>query len=622
MGNKQKKLVAFLTSLFLMMTIIMPTNMKVVYAEEISAKDGEKVIDVLSFNDFHGNALESGKNVGAAKLAGVINSYKDKANDTYGVIPVAGGDLYQGTAISNIKVGAPITDMLKGIGLEASVIGNHEFDWGSKNIAKWSEEGNFPFLAANIVKKGTEEVADYAKPYKIVERNGIKIGFIGVATPETATTTLAENVAEVEFKSPVDTIKKWGPIVREKGADAVVALTHCAAYQNEATKEVTGEAAEIAKTGEVDAVIAAHNHIFVCGQVGSVPVVEGGCNGRGLGKLTFTFDKNKKIKNIEQNVEIFKGKEKDLPVDKDVDEKIKAHNKELAPMLAEVVTTLDEELNHEERKGNITPLGVVVAETMRQIGKTDIGLCNGGGIRRTLEKGNVTLGDMYEILPFDNTLVTLKLKGEDVVKVIEHGINTDGFGWGQFAGIKVVYNRESGKVSSIKLNDGKELEKDKIYTLTINDFMSTGGDKYDFSKATDMVNTNIVMRDAMSKYWKENGGVPKVDTNILIEDKDVKNDEVVKPEDNNKPGEIVKPEDNVKKDEVAKPEDNVKPGEISKPDEVVKPNETINPVASNKNENKNLPKTGMPVSPDAFAGLGVMIAGLGAILVKKNKKIS
>ena len=259
-------------------------------------------------------------------------------------------------------------------------------------------------------------------------------------------------------------------------------------------------------------------------------------------------------------------------MDEALADKIAAHKAELDPIMSQVVTTLEERLSHDEVNSNITQLGVVVAETMRQITGTQIGLTNGGGIRRSLEKGNVTIGDMYEILPFDNTLVTLEVTGEELVQLIEHGVNTKGFGWGQFAGIKVWYDKETGKVSSIRLNDGTKIEKDKYYTVTVNDFMITGGDGYDFSKAKDIKDTHIVMRDAMTNLWKEKG-VPKVDYAILIAGVDDTKDV---PTDN--------PEDKPKEDK--------------------------------------LPQTGMPIGTEGFVLIGLISTGIGAVAFKRRKKIS
>lgn len=557
--------------------------------EELKALKGSNIIDILSFNDFHGNVLESGKNIGAAKLAGVVNQYRNKANNEYGVIPVSAGDLYQGTAISNLTIGKPVSVMLKDMGLEASAIGNHEFDWGIDNVNAWSKEGGFPFLAANIVKKGTEENVSYAQPYKVVERNGVKIGLIGISTPETATSTLSENVKDVDFLDPVKTVTKYNKILREtEKVDAVVVIAHAGAYQDSNTKVITGEAADIARVEGVDAVAAGHNHAVVSGKVDGVPVVEAGYNGRGLAKLRFTFDGNNKLLNVEPSVEVFQGIEDTIPVDEDVLNGVNNIKESLNGILGEKVTSLKERLSHDNRNSEVTPLGVTVAETIRNTVGTQIAVINGGGIRRSLEKGDVTVGDMYEILPFDNTIVTLEVKGSDLYKIIEHGINTDGFGWGQYAGIKAWYNPEDGKVSSIRLNDGTKIDMDKYYSVAINDFMLTGGDKYDFSNAKNVVNTNVVMRDSMAEAWKKNG-VPEVDFNVLAVGEDTTVD---------KPTE-----------------------ETDKPTNPNKPNDPTNQTNPNKpSKPGKLPKTGSPVTTDVFAVMGVMTIALGGYIAKKKKK--
>jgi len=614
--KEKKRLTAFIMSLFLFATLVMPINITEAYAEdndktnnsqavasdensietqlleETNLSKVNKVVDNISFNDFHGNVLESGKNIGAAKLVGVVNEYKAKATTEYGVIPVSAGDLYQGTAISNLTTGKPVTAMLKAMGLEASAIGNHEFDWGINNINAWSKEGGFSFLAANIVKKGTEERVSYAQPYKVVERNGAKIGLIGISTLETATSTLAENVKDVDFLDPVDTVAKWNKVLREtENVDAVVVIAHAGAYQDINTKEITGEAADIAKVEGVDAVIAGHNHSVVSGEVNGVPVVEGGYNGRALAKLTFTFDHSNKLIDVEPSVDVFLGKEATLPVDENVLKEVNDMNSGLSEILGQKVTSLKERLSHDDKNTAVTPLGVTVAETMRKIVGTEIAVTNGGGIRRSLEQGNVTIGDMYEILPFDNTIVTLDVKGSDLYGIIEHGINTEGFAWGQYAGIKVWCNPEDGKVSSIRLNDGTKIDMDKYYSIAINDFMLTGGDKYDFSNAINAVNTNVVMRDAMAEDWNQNG-VPKVDFNVLVAGEDTTVD---------KPTEEKPTEPNV-------PEEENKPST---------PN-TNNP--SKPSNPSKLPQTGAPLTPDAFAIMGIVVIALGGYIAKKKKK--
>ena len=494
--------------------------------EKISNTSVNKVVEILSFNDFHGNVLESGKNIGAAKLTGIIKEYqnKDEESDTYGVVTVSGGDIYQGTAISNILSGAPVTDMLKEIGIVASAIGNHEYDWGSDKIKPWADEVGFKFLASNLIDETTGLAPEYAEPYIITEVEGINIAFIGIATPETLTSTKAENVVGLKFLDIVETIDKYSKIVREEGADIVVALTHSPAVEN-SDGTITGEAAEIAENAaDVDAVIAAHNHKFVDGFVQNsntgkdVPVVQAGYNGRGLSIITFTFDENEEILNVDANTRQFYAESttNEFPVDENVAESIAKYNEELAPTLLTEVAELNFDLDH-DRYAGVTPLGVTVAEAMRQAGGTQVAIANGGGIRAPLTKGTLTLGDMYTILPFDNNVVTMKVTGAKLKELIQHGINPDGFGWGQYSGLTVWYDSATDEITSMRLSDGTKVEDDEYYTLTSIDFLMTGGDSYNFDGHIDPVIIGE-MRDVIIRQWEK--GIDKLNYNLLIDGED------------------------------------------------------------------------------------------------------
>lgn len=617
MLKNKTKLLALITAFTISAGLITPV--KSVKAEEINAevvyniegvalnedeksydKSSFKVIEILSFNDFHGNVLESGKNIGAAKLTGIIKEYqkKDEASDTYGVATVSGGDIYQGTAISNILSGAPVSEMLKEIGIVASAIGNHEYDWGSDKIKPWADEAGFKFVAANLVDKSTGEAPEYAEPYVITTVDDINIAFIGIATPETLTSTKAENVVGLKFLDIVETIDKYSEIVRAEGADIVVALTHSPAVEN-SDGTITGEAAEIAaNAADVDAVIAAHNHKFVDGFVQNnntgkdVPVVQAGYNGRGLSVITFTFDENEEILDVEANTRQFynESSTNDFRVDEKVAQIIEEYNEGLAPTLLTEITELNFDLDH-DRYAGVTPLGVTVAEAMRQAGGTQVAIANGGGIRAPLYKGTLTLGDMYTILPFDNNVVTMKVTGAKLKELIQHGINPDGFGWGQYSGLTVWYDSETDEITSMRLTDGTKVEDDEYYTLTSIDFLMTGGDSYNFDGHIDPVIIGE-MRDIVIKEWSN--GIEELNYNLLIdgEDKTVE----------------VTPEETPESKPEEKPE--VTPEDI--------PNGSEN--ESESESNNTLPKTGSPISSVQVVFMALAIISIGVVAIKKKEK--
>ncbi|MDF2592421.1 MAG: 5-nucleotidase, partial [Clostridia bacterium] len=198
--------------------------------------------------------------------------------------------------------GNPVMAIMNDIGFEAMSIGNHEFDWGLEKLQGLSDKADFPFLAANIVMKGTNTTPKFAEKYVIVKRDGLNIGIIGLATPETLSKTKAENVAAYDFKNPAETVNALVPELKKAGADIVVVLSHLGAAQDSKTQVITGEAAELAKavTG-VDAIIAGHSHLTVAGRVNNIPIVQAYYNGRSVGHIDLIVDSaTKQI--VENNV--------------------------------------------------------------------------------------------------------------------------------------------------------------------------------------------------------------------------------------------------------------------------------------------------------------------------------
>lgn len=467
---------------------------------------GTTVISLLSINDFHGNIVESGKNPGAARLAGYFKAEKEVNPE--GTIILSAGDMYQGTADSNLMYGEPVQHMMNMIGFEAMTMGNHEFDWGLEAIEKWISQSKFPFLAANIIDKKTGEVASFVKPYTIVERKGIKVGIIGIATPETLTKTKAEMIEPYDFKDPAETVNALVPKVKEAGAEIIVVLSHLGAMQDKDTKEISGEAADFAKAVKgVDAIIAGHSHQTIDGEVNGIPVVQAYYNGRSVAHIDIFLDADKKITKIETYVDgdVIKAAE-----DNEMKTYIEAIGKQLDPIKNEVIGKAAAAFNHDTEVSQVSPVGNFVTDIMRKSANADIAIQNGGGLRRDIPEGDITMGLMYELLPFDNTLFTFELTGKQVKEAIEHGIilnNEKTFRSGQFSGLKVKYDSSKPRgerIVEITLLDGTPLKEDKIYKVVTNDFQATGGDEYImFTEGKNMFDTNIPVREVIIKEIKE-----------------------------------------------------------------------------------------------------------------------
>lgn len=525
-------------------------------AEELGVKtvlQDKEDVHIIYFNDFHGNVAEEvtkkKRNIGMAKMVGYVNEFVAKNPNT---IVLSGGDNYQGTADSNLTFGKPVTAMMKGMRTIASAVGNHEFDWGYEKIEGWAKDGNFKYLASNIYEKDTNKPVKWANPYMIVKKGGIKIGLIGLAHPETPSLTKAEYVSGFEFRDPVTSAKEWVKFLKDGKAkegkpDVIVALTHIDSDQNAETMEVTGGATKLAEQVEgLDLVLSAHSHRMVNGKVNNVPILQAYCYGRAIGHVKIDVDKMKvKVQEKKADKEMKASKKKmkakakpkfktkysvkgietgifESNVVKDkiivdaVAEKFYTDlQAELEPINGEVLGEAVEAFTHSRGdKGGVTLLGRWACETMAEAAKADIAIQNGGGLRRTLEKGQITMGDLYEIMPFDNYLVIMDLKGKDIKKAIDHGIHMPKTTDGAFSGLKVEYDGTKpyeSKITKITLSDGTPLEDEKTYRVATNDFMfgegkGVAGDGYDFSGATN-VSITIPIRDVFVEKIKKEGKI-------------------------------------------------------------------------------------------------------------------
>ncbi len=494
------------------------TPMVSVFAEEATTT----TIDIVSFNDFHGNVTDLGKDIGMAKMIGYAKSLIEKNPNT---IFVSAGDIYQGTAISNLTHGKPVNEMMKAMGVVASAIGNHEFDWGSELIAGWAEEGNFDFLATNIVYASTGEPVEWASPYKIVEKDGIKIALLGLAHPDTTTLSKAEFVKDFKFTDPVEAAKTWIQYLKDGKAkegtpDVIIALTHLDSIQNRETKEITGKVVDLASVEGIDGIITGHSHQTVAGKVNDVPVVQGYKNGRGLAILSIQLDNNKKVISIEPKYDDLAAKAAEIVPDPAGLELFNAYKAEAEPILGEVIGEAAGVFTHESKVDNVTLLGRWSSQVMKDKTGVQVAIQNGGGLRRTLEQGQITMGDMYEIMPFDNQLVTMELTGADLKKAIDHGIYNPEVGNGQFVGLIVEFDKNAefeNRITKITLEDGTPLDMEAYYTVVTNDFLVTGGDKYDFKNARNIVDTFIPIRDVLVEAIKEDKVITPVPVDYLVE---------------------------------------------------------------------------------------------------------
>ncbi len=558
----------FVRGVFLQVVLVALLTVLSLPALAAGGLDNAVRIDILTVNDFHGALLEDGKTPGAAKLAGFIE--KERALNPKGTLVLSAGDMFQGTVRSNILYGKPVVQMMNAVGFTAMALGNHEFDWGLEPLQERAKEARFPFLAANIMYKGINKFVDFARPYTIVEANGIKVGIIGVITPATAYTTNMAVATKFSFEDPLVTVRRLAPLLKEQGAQVIVVLGHIDSEMKDG--KISGEAADLAlklkprprtfpgpgpvltpvpnqitkAEGEqirpighgpaispdkegydaeekepksdkrivmrivtpVDAIVSAHSHMKVAGKVAGIPIVQAGYSGRSLGKISIFYSPaDKRIVSSETKVlDIIPA---ETPTDAKVKKIVDRSAKQAAPVEKTVLGQALADISHDRH--TLSLLGEFVSDAIRQAAGADIAFQNGGGLRKPLVKGNITLGNLYEVLPFDNTIVTVDLTGRQIIDILNYGIYNKNIGMVQFSGLRIEYDPllpQQERVAAVTLADGSLLLPDKLYKVATNDFMADGGDGFTmFKEGKNFYNTNIVLRDTVAEAVKKAGKV-------------------------------------------------------------------------------------------------------------------
>lgn len=476
-------------------------------------------LDIIAFNDFHGNLAEDtsdrGKNVGMAKMISAVNEYLIADPNT---VVVSGGDNYQGSAMSNLTQGAPVNSMFKAMNVEVSAVGNHEFDWGVSYMNKWQQDGGFIYLAANIIDNATGKIVSWAKPYSFKTVDGKKIAFIGLSTTTTPTVTKAEHVKDLTFKDAAVVAEEWVAFLEagkadEGTPDLIIAVTHLPSYQDKYGSDpslpVSGD--EINALGQVegiDAIITGHSHKTVCGYINDVPVVQAYKYGRALAKISFTFNTDGSVKTATPQIDTLYKRKGDIIADAGGVDEYEVWEEKLSPIMSEVVGQASATFSHDTDVDQTTPLGEFVCKLMAEKADVDIAIQNGGGLRRDIPKGDITMGLMYEVMPFDNTLVVVEMTGADLYKNIDNGLKPESARAGSFSGLIVEYDlsKPAGeRILKMTLADGTPVAMNKTYKVVSNDFLvdTKGADGYDFTTIVSKTNLQIPIRDAMVDYIKE-----------------------------------------------------------------------------------------------------------------------
>ena len=464
---------------------------------------------------------------GTARLVTAIEEARKRTNNA---ILVDGGDQFQGTLFYTYYKGQVAAEMMNKLGYDAMTVGNHEFDDGPEVLRGFIDSVNFPVLMSNADLSGEILLKDKIAKSTIIERGGEKLGLIGL-TPQN-TDELASPGPNIIFTDPIGAVQSEIDKLEAEGVNKIIVLSH-SGY--DVDQKVAAE------TKGVDVIVGGHTNTFLSNidehaegpyptMVGSTAIVSAYAYGKYLGELNVTFN---------DAGEVVEATGEPIFIDANVieDETTVARITELAEPLDEVrqrvVAETAEAIDGTGATCRIKEctMGNLVTDAMldrvMEQGVT-IAIENSGGLRASIDAGEVTMGEVLAVLPFQNTLSTFEAKGSTILAALENGFSQIEQGAGRFpqvSGLKVIYDPSAApgsRVVSVEVMENEAwtpLQDDKVYGVVTNNYLRNGGDGYTVfgTEAISFYDFGPDLADVVAEFLANSGSyTPYVDGRISV----------------------------------------------------------------------------------------------------------
>ena len=462
---------------------------------------------VLHTNDFHGALLPSRDRRtgrmrgGSAWLATYIEKFRSE--NPYGTILIDGGDCFQGTMISNLQYGRPVVEQMNLLRYDGMGIGNHEFDWGTDTLQSRVREMQFSSMAANMIERSAGQLPTWVRSDTMFTRRGISVGLMGFAYNNTPTVTLAAHVEPYEFQQDSLIAARIAGELRDRNAEIVLFVGHTPAETNRDWEAVGGDLVQMARgIDDVDGWFGGHNHRFVEDKVNGKPVMIAGSSGRAVAVADLVVDPLTDSV-IESHIKVHQTWHDviELPSTEWL-ARVDTWNENVEPIAQTVIGRAANDLN---RTGPESTIGNMMADAIRDAVGADIGMQNSGGMRANLARGEITKGEVYAIMPFDNTIVTVELTGAEVKRALDEAMRRGRVT--QVSGMRYTFDPDEPvgqRIQAVFEANGAPLDPDKVYTIACNNFMATGGDDYEtLANGANKVDTQRLLRGAIEDWIRK-----------------------------------------------------------------------------------------------------------------------
>ncbi len=549
----------------------------------------EYSLSIFHFNDFHSrfesiSKYDSGcsaKNEAKDKCFGGIARLKSKLDERRSALDNEGqpnilaiaGDAFQGTLFYTKYKGRATASLFNSLDIDGFALGNHEFDDGPKILAEFIDRANFTILAGNTNASMDPVLMGRLPGVKIINKDGQKVAMIGIVTTDTA--EIAAPGDKVSFIANQKYLNQIIPHIQAQGINKIIVISHAGYTEDVALAEsVQG----------IDVIVGGHSNTLMSNTNPKadtpypemvrgpsqklVAIVQAYAYSKYLGEVKVDFDRFGNVTSATGDPHLLDSSVKPDP------QMLARVNGLAEPLNAEkniVVATTGTEIdgNRDNCRARECQMGNLVTDAMltRTAGQgITIAIQNGGGLRASIDTGEVTKGEVLTVLPFLNTLATFKLKGSDIIAALENGVSRVEDGAGRFpqvSGLRYAWDKSveanKGRIQQVQVNeDGKWVDIDpaKVYGVATNNYMRGGGDGYKvFSKnGMEAYDFGPGLEDVVTAYLQDNAPYAAYTDGRIIEGKSFDAAVMKKPDD----ATMAKTEDAmVKKDdgEMAKAED-------------------------------------------------------------------
>lgn len=502
-------------------------------------KDKTYNITILHTNDHHGHFWQNANGeYGLAAQKTLVDQIRQEVAAQGGsVLLLSGGDINTGVPESDLQDAEPDFRGMNLVGYDAMAIGNHEFDNPLSVLRQQEKWATFPLLSANIYQQGTEK--RLFKPYEVFDKQDIKIAVIGLTTDDTAKIGNPELLKGIEFRDPAVEAKTLiQQIKQNEKPDVIIAATHMGHYDNgEHGSNAPGdvEMARKLPAGYLDMIVGGHSQDPVCmasenkKQVDYVPgtpcapdrqngtwIVQAHEWGKYVGRADFTFRNGALTLQHYQLIPVNLSK-KVTKDDGTVERAYYTHKIEQNSQMLKLLTPFEEKgkAQLEVKVGSVdgklegdrskvrfeqTNMARLLLAAQMERTQADLGVMSGGGVRDSIEPGDISYKDVLKVQPFGNTVAYVEMKGSDLEKYLSVVANkkVDSGAYAQFSNVSLIADGKGVRDVKIK---GEPLQADKVYRLALLNFNATGGDDYPIvSELPSYVNTGFVDAEVLKQY--------------------------------------------------------------------------------------------------------------------------